>query len=91
MPNAYLNYFASPYADPRDQYQARKVEVIEKPLEWQKRGLSYTATGYGKKIPTRWMVRFNGKFRRVYCAIYSNNGTCYIGKLSDGYSVNIYQ
>ena len=66
MPNAYLNYFASPYADPRDQYQVRAVEIIEKPLEWQKRGLSYTATGYGKRIPTRWMVRFNGKLRRFF-------------------------
>jgi hypothetical protein len=91
MANAYLNYFISPYCDHRDQFQSHKLEVIEKPLEWQKRGLSYTATGYGKKIPTRWMVRFNGKFRRVYCAIYSNNGTCYIGKLSDRYLIDIYQ
>ena len=91
MPNAYLNYFASPYADPRDQLQVKAVEVIEKPLEWQKRGLSYTATGYGKRIPTRWMVKVNGKLRRVYVAVYSNNGTAYIGKLSDGYFVNIYQ
>ena len=91
MPNAYLNYFASPYADPRDQYQTQKVEVIEKPLEWQKRGLTYTATGYGKRIPTKWMVRVNGKLRRVYVAVYSNNGTAYIGKLSDRYFVNIYQ
>ena len=90
MTSAYLNFFASPYADPRDQYQVRAVEVIEKPLWWQDRGLSYTATGYGKKIPTRYMVRVNNKLRRVYMAVFSNVGTAYIGNLSDGYFVNIY-
>lgn len=58
------------------------VEVIIKPLWWQEKGFSYTATGYGKRIPTQYMVRFNGKWRRVYCKIYSNNGTLYIGKLN---------
>lgn len=54
-------------------------------LWWQERGLSYTTTGYGRKIPTSRMVRYNGKWRRVYCCIYSNIGTCYIesGKTKD--------
>ena len=48
-------------------------------LEWQKRGLSYTASGYGAKIPTRYMVRtIDQKWRRVYCAIFSNIGTTYV-------------
>lgn len=42
-----------------------------------------TASGYGKRIPTEYMVKFNGKWRRVYCRIYSNNGTLYIGKLNE--------
>lgn len=50
-------------------------------LWWQKQGLSFTASGYGKRIPTRHMVKFNGKWRRVYCHIFSNRGTLYIGKL----------
>lgn len=58
------------------------------PLWWHDKGLSYTASGYGKRIPTRYMVRFNDKWRRVYCCIYSNAGTCYIGKLSDGLIVS---
>lgn len=89
MKTAYINFFASPYADIRDQYQTRAVEAFEKPLQWQEKGLSFTATGYGKRIPTRWVVRYNGKLRRVYCAIYSNVGTCYIGKLCDAMFVNI--
>jgi hypothetical protein len=47
-------------------------------LWWQKRGLMYTATGYGSKIPTSYKVKYNNRWYRVYCRIYSNSGTCYI-------------
>ena len=53
-----------------------------RPLWWQEKGLSYTASGYGRKIPTRYMVQLNGRWRRVYCCIFSNVGTCYVGNLS---------
>lgn len=65
-----------------DTFWTAAVESKESPLRWQEKGLSYTATGYGSRIPTRRMVRFSGKWRRVYCRIYSNSGTCYIGRLS---------
>ncbi len=64
-------------------FLTEKLEAIVKLLPFQKMGLQFTATGYGSKIPTRYMVQYNGKLRRVYCRIYSNAGTCYIGKLSD--------
>jgi hypothetical protein len=49
-------------------------------LPWQVSGLTYTASGYGRKIPTSRMVQLadNPKWYRVYCCIYSNIGTCYI-------------
>ena len=47
-------------------------------LEWQKKGLSYTSTGYGRKIPTQYKVLHENKWKRVYCCIYSNSGTFYI-------------
>lgn len=54
------------------------LSEADRPLEWQKRGLTYTATGYGTKIPTRKVVRWSdGKVRRVYCDTYSNVGSCY--------------
>ena len=62
-----------------DSFHTFSVDAKESPLWWQERGLSYTASGYGRKIPTRYMVRLNGKWRRVYCAIFSNSGTLYIG------------
>jgi hypothetical protein len=37
------------------------------------------ATGYGKRIPTQYMVRtIDQKWRRVYCICYSNSGTLYV-------------
>jgi hypothetical protein len=57
------------------------VEIKDKSLWWQEKGLSFTATGYGSRIPTRYIVKFNGKWRRVYIRIYSNVGTLYIGRL----------
>lgn len=42
-----------------------------------------TQTGYGKAIPTQYMVRFHNKWRRVYCAIFSNSGTLYIKSEKD--------
>lgn len=40
----------------------------------------YSATGYGARIPTRYMVRFGARWRRVYVAQFSNAGTAYIGR-----------
>ena len=67
-----------------------EVEHKHAPLQCHKLGLTQTATGYGKRIATATMVKFNGKWRRVYCCIYSNVGTCYIGKLSDVHFVTGY-
>ena len=47
-------------------------------LPWQKRGLMYTSTGYGKKIPTDKKIKYNNRWYRIYCCIFSNAGTCYI-------------
>ena len=38
------------------------------------------ASGYGRKIPTRWLVRIDGsdRFRRVYAICFSNCASHYI-------------
>ena len=63
-----------------DYHNIEELEHKDEPLAWQKHGLSYTATGYGKKIPKTRMVRLpnDRRWRRVYCCIYSNIGTCYV-------------
>ena len=57
-----------------------QVEAKTSLLEWQKRGLSYTQSGYGRRIPTSRMVRLPGenRWRRVYVCIFSNSGTAYV-------------
>lgn len=63
----------------RDCFLTQTCEAKDAPLWWHEKGLSFTASGYGKRIPTRQMVKVNGKWRRVYCCVFSNSGTCYIG------------
>ena len=58
--------------------------VAMSPLAHHITGRSYTATGYGRKMPTRYMLRYQDatdqypRWRRVYVACYSNAGTAYI-------------
>lgn len=63
-----------------DSMWTNEVPAKDAPLWHHEKGLSYTATGYGKRIPTRHMVFFNGRWRRVYVCCFSNSGTAYIGK-----------
>ena len=64
-------------------------DVIDAPLWHHNAGLSYTATGYGQKIPTTKKVRWHDVWRRVYCCIFSNAGTCYIVSKGQRYIVEI--
>lgn len=70
---AYLQFgdFGGPYLTTR-------VEHKEKPLYHHVHGLQYTATGYGSKIPTRYMVKYDNRWYRVYSMCYSNVSTEYV-------------
>ena len=52
-----------------------------KALDWQEAGLQQTATGYGKRLTTRYMINLEGRWRRVYSVCYSNCATHYIGHI----------
>jgi hypothetical protein len=41
-------------------------------------GYGRTVTGYGGKLPTRYMVQYGGRWRRVYMMQYGNSGSAYI-------------
>lgn len=88
---AYIKTYSAREDGKRDSYATIGVDCRRNPMRHHKLGLSYTVTGYGKRIPTEYMIRFNDKWRRVYCVIYSNIGTLYIGKLSDNLLVDIDQ
>ena len=55
-----------------------RAELIERSLDWQRRGIQETRTGYGPRLKTRYMLRYAGRLRRIYCSCYSNSGTCFI-------------
>jgi hypothetical protein len=74
----------------RDSFLTQSVPVKRAPMAHHLAGLSWTATGYGRRIPTEYMVQVSGKWRRVYCRIYSNIGTLFIGRrISDGFIIQI--
>ena len=91
MKTAFLHYGGPFTADPNGPRITVETEVKEVLTWWQKRGLSFTSSGFGRKIPTRYMVKISGRWCRVYCCIFSNSGTCYV--MSKGQplaTVNIY-
>ena len=60
------------------------IDVTErkyKPMWYHTRNLMQTATGYGKKLNSGYMVKTtDGKWYRSYICIFSNSGTEYIIK-----------
>lgn len=70
-------------------YRLQDLEHKEAPLAHHKAGLSYTRSGYGSRIPTPYLVRLPGnkRWRRVYCCIWSNLGTCYVEDVNGNWSV----
>lgn len=54
------------------------LETKQELLWWQKRNLMFTSTGYGNRIPTDKKLKFRNRWHRIFCAIHSNIGTCYI-------------
>ncbi|MFT7280514.1 MAG: hypothetical protein ACI9DM_000233 [Cyclobacteriaceae bacterium] len=75
---AYLNFGGHFVGEPNGPFLTYETEIKTDLLPWQKRGLTYTATGYGARIPTTYKVVHEGRWKRVYCAIYSNSGTSFI-------------
>ena len=55
-----------------------RAELVERVLDWQRRGIQETRTGYGAKLRTRYILRYAGRTRRIYCTSYSNSGTLFI-------------
>jgi len=51
------------------------TDLIDDPLPWQKQGLQQTASGYGRKLTSRYKINFEGKLYRLYVTIYSNAGS----------------
>lgn len=61
-----------------DHIKTSSNNMVFKPLDWQKLGLTKTQTGYGSKIPSVYMLNHNNKQYRIYNICYSNVSTQYI-------------
>lgn len=61
-------------------YQSAPYTVSINRLPWQKAGLQQTASGYGSKLTTEYMLHVPGAKRayRVYAVCYSNVASFYI-------------
>jgi hypothetical protein len=81
---AYLNFKASDVGP----FQTVSVPAKIKTLWWQDRGLSFTASGYGSRIPSRYMVQWAGRWRRVYVACWGNASSLWL--LVDGQRVIVH-
>ena len=55
-----------------------ELECMDAPLPCHVGNYGFTATGYGKHVPTRRKVRAFGRWYRVYSTCYSNVASCYI-------------
>ena len=63
----------------RPDYIAPAAEDVKSaPMPHHRAGLTWTASGYGARIPSTRMVRVGKRWHRVYVAQWSNCGTAYI-------------
>jgi hypothetical protein len=76
MTKAYLHFGGAACGTPQGPFLTTETEFKETDLP--KTG--QTVSGYGARIPTPYMVKFNGKWRRVYACCYGNAPTLYIGR-----------
>lgn len=57
------------YTDPAHVKEAKITEV---PAHGQ------TISGYGSQLPTQYMIKYLGRWRRVYMMQYANSGSAYV-------------
>lgn len=87
---AYIQTYSVGSDGQKHSFLTQCVEHKHSPMDFHIKGLQYTVSGYGKRIPTEYMVKWNGKWRRVYCCVFSNSGTLYIGKMTDNLKVQFH-
>lgn len=61
-------------------YLNQSFDWKDAPLWFHVRGLSETASGYGRKLTSTRMIRIHSetRWRRVYIVCFSNAGTAYV-------------
>lgn len=47
-------------------------DLVDSPLGFHKLGLQQTASGYGRKLTSRYKIHYNGRLHRVYATCIAN-------------------
>ena len=89
-----------PALNKKPRQPVKYLRDLHKSLEWkrsdvERRGMLQLAPGqndegYGDKIHTDYMVKFDGAWHRVYCICWSNAGSLYVLVRKAMYFVNEY-
>ena len=59
-------------------FQTVSAPYKHAPMAHHLRGLQWTASGYGRAIPSEHMVKWEGRWRRVYVCRQGNAGTAFL-------------
>ncbi len=60
-------------------YKLYDFRAVRKLIETRDTPRNPYVSGYGRKIPTNYMLQTeDGRYRRVYCMCYGNSGTVYV-------------
>lgn len=76
MGTAFLEFSGAALGKLAGPFQTIRVEMRE--TDAPRSGA--TVSGYGAALPTRYMVKWAGRWRRVRAACYGNAATLYIGR-----------
>lgn len=77
---AFLHFGGAACGAPAGPFLTTSTDCRISELRHHRLGLQFTRTGYGARIPSPYMVRLHGKWRRVYVACFGNSGSAYVGK-----------
>lgn len=62
--------------------EVSEVKITDTPRSGQ------TISGYGSKIPTRYMLKIGNRWHRVYAMVYGNSGSSYVLRNREVYFLN---
>ena len=73
-----------------ERINIKESNLIINPLWYHLQNIQQTATGFGEKLSTEYMVEYLGRKRRIYVSQHSNVGTAYINVKGEKVIVEIY-
>jgi len=73
-----MEFFLQFKSDNNDCFQTVGVEYVVQEMRHHRLRLNYTASGYGSKLPTRYKIKYDNRWYRVYSCCHSNVSTEFV-------------